>query len=89
MKKQKLILYYSGSTNGESLPEQALKEKNDGKGADIMLTFYEIINVRGDTKSRMFRHIKKRKEKYDADRQRDATKTTGDRRSGNEHKRHH
>jgi len=61
-KSRKMRLYYSGSTSGESLPEQALKEKHNGKGPDIMLTFYEVYEMRGDTKTRIFRHIKRRKE---------------------------
>jgi len=61
-KKRKMRLYYSGSTSGKSLPEQALRDKHKGKGPDIMLTFFEIITMRGDTKTRIFRHIRKRAE---------------------------
>jgi hypothetical protein len=59
-RSRKMLLFYSGSTSGESLPEQALKDKHNGKGPDIMLTFYEVYEMRGDTKTRIFRHIKRR-----------------------------
>jgi hypothetical protein len=63
---RKMVLFYSGSTSGESLPEQALKDKSNGQGPDIMLTFYEVYEMRGDTKTRIFRHIKRRKAQTDA-----------------------
>lgn len=54
---KKLKLFYSGSTSGESLPEQALKHIP----ASLMLTFFEVITKRGDTKTRFFRHERKRR----------------------------
>jgi hypothetical protein len=54
---RKLKLFYSGSTSGKSLPEQALRDKP----CDLMLTFFEIITKRGDTKTRFFRHERKRR----------------------------
>lgn len=64
---KKMILFYSGSTSGKSLPEQALRDKNNGEGPDIMLTFFEIYTQRGDTKTRLFRHVKRRQEKLSDD----------------------
>jgi hypothetical protein len=53
----KMKLFYSGSTSGESLPEQALRDVP----ASIMLTWYEIYEKRGDTKTRFFRHERRRR----------------------------
>jgi hypothetical protein len=47
-----MIIYYSGSTSGESLPERALA--NDDPA--IMLTFWEIFEGKTDTKGRFNRH---------------------------------
>jgi hypothetical protein len=55
-----MIIYYSGSTSGESLPERALLERPHPQPA-IMLTFFEIDAGRGDTLRRFERHAKRRK----------------------------
>lgn len=52
-----MILYYSGMTSGNSLPERALVDVHPA----IMLTFWEIHGNRGDTKRRFFKHLKRRK----------------------------
>lgn len=58
--KDKMILFYSGSTSGESLPERALAESEPG----IMLTYWEMREKKGDTLKRFGRHVQ-RKEQQD------------------------
>lgn len=58
----KMILFYSGSTAGDSLPERALYEDAPA----VMLTFFEMYEKRGDTIRRFERHAQKRKEEQDA-----------------------
>jgi len=53
----KMILFYSGSTSGESLPERVLEHNQPG----VMLTFWEMHEKRGDTIRRFERHAAKRK----------------------------
>lgn len=61
-----MILFYSGSTSGESLPERVLHDSNPG----VMLTYYEMHLGRGDTIRRFERHAKqRRKEKKRAERE--------------------
>lgn len=55
-----MILAYSGSTSGESLPERVLGLKDPPLPA-VMLTYYEIYQGRGDTLRRFKRHAKRRK----------------------------
>jgi hypothetical protein len=54
-----MIMFYSGSTNGESLPERVLCKNKPG----VMLTYYEmdIESRRGDTIKRFERHAQQRK----------------------------
>jgi hypothetical protein len=58
-----MILFYSGSTSGESLPERVLETHQPG----VMLTYWEMYEQRGDTIRRFERHVAKRKEMADAD----------------------
>jgi hypothetical protein len=52
-----MILFFSGSTSGESLPERVLYEHSPG----VMLTYFEMHQKRGDTIRRFERHARKRK----------------------------
>ena len=54
-KPKKTKLFYSGSSTGRSLPEQALM--NENPPPDLMLTYYEIREKKGNTITRFNRHI--------------------------------
>ena len=51
-----MILYYSGATSGESLPERILCDKRMG----VMLTYWEMHGQKGDTTKRFERHSEQR-----------------------------
>lgn len=55
-KDQEVILYYSGSTSGISLPERALAADKPA----IMLTYWEIHYKKGTTATRFKRHSARR-----------------------------
>ena len=58
-----MIMFFSGSTNGESLPERVLCKDKPG----VMLTFWEIDGRRGDTIKRFDRHaIRRKKERAES-----------------------
>lgn len=61
--KNKMILFYSGSTSGESLPERVLAKINPG----VMLTYWEMKEKKGDTLKRFGRHIQRKGFKGHAD----------------------
>jgi len=52
----KIILFYSGSTSGESLPERVLAKAEPG----IMLTYWEMRENKGDTLRRFIRHAQRK-----------------------------
>ena len=52
-KKKKTKLFYSGSSSGRSLPEIALIDDKP----DLMLTYYEIREKKGNTQTRFNRHV--------------------------------
>lgn len=54
--KNKMVLFYSGSTSGESLPERVLVDINPG----VMLTYWEMRENKGDTLRRFKRHIQRK-----------------------------
>lgn len=61
-----MILFYSGMTCGESLPERALAAVNPA----IMLTYYEIHEKRGDTLKRFMSHANRRRAELKAKKKR-------------------
>ncbi len=50
-----MILFYSGTTSGESLPERVFEKE----GAEIMITYWEIDEKRGDAARRLKKHIER------------------------------
>lgn len=62
MSSKKLVLFFSGSTSGDSLPERALEKRRPG----VMLTYWEIHIGRGDTLKRFQRHATRLQEERNA-----------------------
>ena len=61
--KNKMVLFYSGSTSGESLPERVLANIDPG----VMLTYWEMKENKGDTLRRFKRHMQRKELQNHAD----------------------